>query len=242
MPVRLEHITLAERMDLGCLCLLGAGQYGLISELAAALGTSRQFLYRLRARARGALEGALASGRAGRPAVDRRVLIDDLAVQRAILVLSQVAQASVREIQECLAEVLGVERSVGYIEGVLQEAARRAQALAVIPPGPLHLEADETFAAGEPVLAVVDRPSGAVLALRAAPGRDETSWGCTFLEVQAAGTTVASLTADGAAGLPAGARAAGLPAPALDHWHTLRDLTRVQRLLEHQAYRALAAA
>ena len=242
MPFRLEHITLADRLELGCLCLLGQGTYGLISDLAAALGTSRQFLYRLRDRARRALEEALAPGQPGRPALDRRLVVDDLAVQRAILLLSQVAQASVREIQECLAEVLGVERSVGYIEGVLQEAGRRAQALAVVPPGPLHLEADETFAAGEPVLAVVDRPSGAVLALRAAPGRDETSWGCTFLEVQAAGTTVASLTADGAAGLQAGARAAGWPTPALDHWHTLRDLGRLQRLLEHQAYRALAAA
>ncbi len=242
MPFRLEHITLAERLELGCLCLLGQGTYGLITELAAALGTSRQFLYRLRARARQALERALAPGQPGRPAVERRLVVDELAVQRALLVLSQVAQASVREVQECLRELLGVERSVGYIEGVLQEAGRRAQALAVAPAAPLHLEADELFAADQPVLAVVDRPSGAVLALRAAPGRDETSWGCTLLEVQAAGTTVASLTADGAAGLPAGARAAGLPAPALDHGHALRDLPRVQRLLEHQAYRALAAA
>ena len=242
MPFRLEHITLADRLELGCLCLLGAGQYGLITDLAAALGTSRQFLYTLRARARQALERGLAPGQPGRPGVDRRLEVDDLAVQRAVLVLSQVAQASVREIQECLREILGVERSVGYIAGVLQEAGRRAQALAVVPPGPLHIEADETFAAGQPILAVVDRPSGAVLALTAAPGRDETSWGCTLLEVAAQGTAVASLTADGATGLQAGARAAGWPTPALDHWHTLRDLARLQRLLDNQAYRALAAA
>jgi hypothetical protein len=242
MPFRLEHITLAERMELGCLCLLGQGRYGVITDLAAALGTSRQFLYRLRARAHRALEGALAPGQPGRPALDRRLVVDERAVQRAILVLSQVAQASVREIQECLGELLGIARSVGYIEGVLQEAGRRAQALAVVPAAPLHVEADETFAAGEPVLAVVERASGAVLALTAAPGRDETSWGCTVLEVQARGATVASVTADGATGLQAGVRAAGWPAPALDHWHTLRDLARVARLLDNQAYRALAAA
>ena len=119
MPFRLEHITLAERLELGCLCLLGQGTYGLITELAAALGTSRQFLHRLRARARQALERALAPGPPGRPAVDRRLVVDELAVQRAILVLSQVPQTSVREIQECLGELLGVERSLGYIEGVL---------------------------------------------------------------------------------------------------------------------------
>ncbi len=100
MPFRLEHITLAERVDLGCLCLLGAGQYGLITALAGELGTSRQFLYTLRARAHQALERALAPGQPGRPARDQRLVVDELAVQRAILVLSQVAQASVREIQE----------------------------------------------------------------------------------------------------------------------------------------------
>src|SRR5215208_2612595 len=48
MPFRLEHITLADRVELGCACLLAAGQYGLMTDLAAALGTSRQFLYTLR--------------------------------------------------------------------------------------------------------------------------------------------------------------------------------------------------
>ncbi len=54
MPFRLEHITLTERVELGCRGLLYAGQYGLVPDVAAALGTSRQFLYTLRARAGGA--------------------------------------------------------------------------------------------------------------------------------------------------------------------------------------------
>jgi hypothetical protein len=119
MPFRLEHITLAERVELGCLCLLGAGQYGLITALASQLGTSRQFLYTLRTRACQALARALAAGQPGRAAVEQRLVVDEVAVQRAILVLSQVAQASVREIQGCLGEVLGVTRSVGYVDGVL---------------------------------------------------------------------------------------------------------------------------
>jgi hypothetical protein len=196
VPFRLEHITLAERVELGCLCLLGAGRYGLISALAGELGTSRQFLYTLRARAHQALERALAAGPPGRPAVEQRLVVDELAVQRAILVLSQVAHASVRAIQECLGEVLGVTRSVGYIDGVLQEAARRARALSVAPPAPVHAEADELFAAGRPVLGVVERPSGAVLALVPAAERDETSWGCALLELVARGTTLASLAAE----------------------------------------------
>ena len=169
-------------------------------------------------------------------------MVAALAVPRAILVRSQVAQAAVRESQECLSEVLGVTRSVGYLEGVVPEAGRRAQALAVVPPVPLQVAAEEPCAADHPLLAVVERPSGAVLALTAAPRRDETRWGGPVLEVQAPGTTVASLTAAGATGWPAGARAAGWPTPALDHWPTRRDLARRPRLLDHQASRALAAA
>src|SRR5215210_3303450 len=105
MPVRLEHITLADRVELGCACLLVAGQYGAMTELAAALGTSRQFLYTLRGRAQAALEAALAPGPPGRPRPEGRLVVDAAAVDRAILVLSQVAHASVRGIQECLAEL-----------------------------------------------------------------------------------------------------------------------------------------
>jgi hypothetical protein len=125
---------------------------------------------------------------------------------------------------------------------VLQEAAVRARRVAATPTGPVHAELDEIFAAGRPVLEVVERRSGAILALAPAESRDETSWGCTLLDLVAQGTTVAGLTADGAEGLRAGARVAGLPAPALDHWHTLRDLGRTRQLLDNQAYRALATA
>jgi hypothetical protein len=242
MAFRLEHITAPDRVTLGCACLLRAGEYGLITHLAQEVGTSRQFLYTLRTRALTALEAALAPGTPGRPALDRRLVVDADHVARTILVLSQVAHASVRGIQECLRDILHVERSLGAIEAVLQEAAARAAALAPAPARPVQAEADELFAAGRPVLAVVDRASGAVLALAPAPSRDETAWGCTLLDLTARGVAVGSVTADGADGLRAGLRAAGLPAPRPDHWHTLRELGRPVQWLEHEAYRRLEAA
>ena len=66
MPFRLEHITLEERVELGCVCVLLAGEYGLLTDLARSYGTSRQFFYTLRDRAVAALERALAAGRGGR--------------------------------------------------------------------------------------------------------------------------------------------------------------------------------
>jgi hypothetical protein len=242
MACRLEHITVADRITLGCTCLLGAGQYGLITHLAQELGTSRQFLYTLRARTRTAVATALAPGTPGRPPVETRLVVDDQQIARTILVLSQVAHASVRGIQESLRDILHVERSLGFIEAVLQEAAARAAALLPVPTRPVQAEADEVFAAGRPVLEVVDRASGAILALVPTSSRDETAWGCTLVDLAARGVTVGSLTADGADGLRAGVAAAGLPAPWPDHWHTLRDLGRVAQWLEHEAYRRLEAA
>jgi hypothetical protein len=242
MPFRLEHISLEERLELGCTSLLFAGEYGLISGLARQYGTSRQFLYTLRDRSRTALEQALTPGQSGRPPLDQRLVVDQRTLERAVLVLNQIAHASVRATQACLAEILQVERSVGTIDAVLAEAGRRAQALQPVPVQPLQAVADEIFAGRRPVLEVVDQRSGLVAVLAPVAVCDETSWGCTWLDLHARGVGVASLAADGATGLQAGAHAAGLPPVRLDHWHTLRDLGRVQHLVEAAAYQQLTVA
>jgi len=239
MPFRLEHITLTDRMVLGCRCLLFAGQYGFITGLARDYGTSRQFFYDLRGKTQSALESALAPGVPGRPAFAHQLEVDRALLDRAIVVLNQVAHASVRGIQECLAEILEVQRSIGAIHAVLVEAADRAKALPMVPGRPVQAAADEIFAAGRPILEVVDHRSAAVLALEGAPSRDETAWGCTMIDLLAHGVAISSSVSDGAEGLRAGLRAAGLPEPRLDHWHTLRDLGRVGRSLEAEAYRRL---
>jgi len=124
-------------------------------------------------------------------------VVDEAAVERAVLVLSQVGHASVRGVQESLGEMLGVERSAGWIEGVLQEAAR----LTAVPEGPRQVAADEVYAAGQPVLEVVEPRNGrvrtgaevradleaAATLLRAAGGRATEA--ATLLEHRAVGLT-----------------------------------------------------
>src|SRR5919204_3788265 len=146
MPFRLEHITVADRVALAATCLAGAGQYGLVTRVAAAAGTSRQFVYGLRERARAAVAQALAPGRPGRPPVQRPLVVDARAIERAVLVLHQEARASVRGIQACLAGILEVPRSVGAIQAVLTEAAQRAAAPVPAAPPPLPAAPGEAVA------------------------------------------------------------------------------------------------
>src|SRR6266496_3266336 len=174
MPFRRQHITAEERVALGCACVLFAGRYGLITDLARTHGVSRRFLYRLRERARAGLERGLGPGRPGRP-------------RRAAVVRHRVAHASVRAIRACLAEVLRVERSVGWVQGVVAEAAGRARALRPVPPGPLTGLADEIYAGRRPALAVVDYASGLVVALEPAGAASETAWGCLLLDLAGRG-------------------------------------------------------
>jgi hypothetical protein len=241
MPFRLEHITTQMRVELGCTLVARSGEYGLLTRLARGHGVSRQFLYDLKERTEEAIQAALAPRPLGRRAVERCLRVDALALKRAILVLSQAAQASVRAIGECLEEILGVRLSVGMIHGVLKEAASRARALpAPVPESPIDVEADELYAAGKPVLEVVQSASGLVLVLDCAEAADETTWGLTWLELlEERAVKVSGVVADGARGLRAGLREAQGMGASLDHWHTLRDLGRIERSLEKKAYRRL---
>jgi hypothetical protein len=239
MPFRLESITLDERMELGMLCLLCAGEYGLITDLARHLDVSRQFLYTLRHRTEAALGDALSPKASGPSEEETLLTIDGRDLERAVLILSQVTHASVRSIQEAMKELLGVDASVGWIQGILTEAARRARALPEEATGPVDVDADELFAGNKPVLGAVDPVTGRILALEGTENRDGTTWGCLFLDLAKGGTAIERMTADGGTGLRAGAQAAGLPDPKLDHWHTLRDLGRIGRSLESDADRKL---
>ena len=97
------------------------------------------------------------------------VEVNEALVRRAIMVLPMV-QGSVRDIQTGLELLLGVERSVGFIHGTLQEVAEKAAAYnaEMMPTGPVLGEADEIFCSGKPCLTVVDGDSFIVLNISSA--------------------------------------------------------------------------
>jgi hypothetical protein len=99
--------------------------WGRVTELAGKHQVSRTLLYQIRDRASAALTEALAPNEPGPQPKTQMVEVNEALVRRAIMVLPMV-QGSVRDIQTGLELLLGVERSVGFIHGTLQEVAEKA--------------------------------------------------------------------------------------------------------------------
>jgi hypothetical protein len=186
----------------------------------------------------------LAPQAAGRPAACTLLTVDPALIDRFITVLPM-TPGTVRGIQDGLALILGVRRSVGYISQTLAAAGARATALnlQLSVPLPVLGEADEIFQGQQPCLTVVDGRAFLALNLTPAAARDGTTWGVTFLDLQARGITFQDVTTDQGTGLLAGIRAAALTIPLhADLFHPLYAGQRLTTRLERRAYHAIATA
>ena len=218
--------------------------WGRVAALAAEYQLSRTWLYALRDRGRQALLAALAPQAPGpRPAVTTLTL-DAAFIQRAIAILAT-QRGTVRGIQLGLDLLFQAPCSVGYISQTLTTlgAQAKVQNAALRVPLPVLAEADEIFQGRQPCLTVVDGRSFLVLNLAPAAARDGTTWGVTFLDLQARGIQFQDLASDGGSGIQAGAAAAQLAVPLRpDLFHLLDDAWHVGQRLERQAYQALHLA
>ncbi len=243
---RLATLDLATRLQLTLELLTPrpARDWGRVTALATEHGVSRTLLYELRDRGHAALLAALAPQPPGpRPPVTL-LPVDEAFVQRAIAILAT-QRGTVRGIQQGLDLLFQTPRSVGYISQTLNRlgvhAARHNAALRI--PLPVLAEADEIFQGRQPCLTVVDGRSFLVLNLAPAAARDGTTWGVTFLDLQARGIQFQDLASDGGTGIRAGAAAAQLAVPLRpDLFHLLEDAWRVGQRLERGAYQAMQVA
>ena len=215
--------------------------WGWVTQMAQTCGVSRTLLYKIRDHAREALSAALAPHQAGPQPQPKDLVLDPSFLRRTITV-SAMLKGSVRDIQQGLALILGVSRSMGYISQVLQEAGRAAQEhnTTLTLPLPVLGEADEIFQGRRPCLTVVDGRSFLVLHLSPADHRDATTWGVTFLDLLERGIHFQDLASDGGKGIRAGAREAQLLIPRRpDLFHLLREAYGLGQPLERAAYRAI---
>jgi hypothetical protein len=243
---RRPEVDLSNRIQLAVEMLkpIPERPWGRATELASQYGISRTRLYELRTQAAQALTVALEPQPSGPQPSSNMVCVDKAWLQRAIIVLPMLT-GSVRGIQCALELLVGVHRSVGYISATLQAAGVAASAYnnTLVAALPVLAEADEIFQGQHPALTVVDGRSFLVVNLSAAETRDGTTWGVTFLDLQARGFEFQNVASDGATGLQAGIQDAQVfPFRCFDLFHLLRDAHRLSGQLERAAYRAIAAA
>ena len=219
--------------------------WGEVTGLGREYNVSRKFLYELANKAKQALLEALAPQQRGpRPEADTWV-VDREFLQRAIVILATAVPGTVRGIQLALELLFNKHRAVGLVSEILQRVGQEAQRYnaGIALPVSVLGEADEIFQGRQPCLTVVDGRSFLVLNLSAEQGRDATTWGTTFLELQEQGVQFRDLAVDGARGIRAGIREAELAIPLRpDLFHLLRDGHRITRCLEAQAYRDIKTA
>ncbi len=243
---RRATLDLSTRLQLTVEMLLPSAVrgWGRATALAATHHISRTRLYELRDCGRAALLTALAPQLPGPRPPSSTVTVDTAFIQRAIAILATL-RGSVRGIQQGLALLFQTPRSLGYMSQTLTALGARATAQnsAYCVPLPVLAEADEIFQGRQPCLTVVDGRSFLVLNLASAAARDATTWGVTFLDLQARGIQFQALASDGGAGIRAGATAAQLAVPLRpDLFHLLREAGRVGQRLERQAYQAMHLA
>ena len=239
---QLAHLSLSNRIAMVSLMLDPLRPWGLVTELSRVHGVSRKFLYELRDKALASMVEALLPQAAGRKADHNLVEVDDSFVRRAIAVCLSVVPGTVRTVQLLLALLFDIHRSAGYISQVAQAMGSKALEYSQNLPLPILAlgEADEIFQGRKPCLTLVDGRSFLVLSLSAQEHRDETTWGCTLLDVQKQGVHLVDVASDGARGIRAGVKEACLMIPLRpDLFHLIGEAHRVTRRLERKAHEAI---
>lgn len=239
---RIPEIDLSTRIELANRMMDPHREWGEATRLSQEYKVSRKFLYEQRTKAERAIQDALLPQQPGRREPTKSVVIDRDYLRRVALVMVTAVPGSIRGVQMAMELLFGKHRAIGWISEQLQELG--AAATDYIATNRLDIsvlgEADEIFQGKQPCLTVVDGRSFLALNLSAEQNRDATTWGMTFLELQARGIQFQDIACDGAQGIQAGVREAEIMVPLRpDLFHLIRDGHKITRSLESVAYRAI---
>jgi hypothetical protein len=249
-------------------CVVLAGRYGDVTQLAQRRGVCRQALYRettlvltavrgdAARRQREHLEQTIAQLRQRVRHLQEqlaRAVVVDRDGQERYAATAQAEGVSLPVAQRLLRVFLGAATpSVAQLGRFSRQAARRATAvLAVLDPPSRALvrqaSADELFVGRRPVLMLVEPDSLCWVGAHLAERRDGPQWAEEFAQLP----HLEHVLRDAGTGLEKGLeqlgerrRQGGTPAVAqtLDHFHVLREGTRALRRLQGQSSRALEQA
>ena len=238
------RLLIASAVDLG-----DARPHGMITWLAAVLGTSRQTIYDI-----GETWIAATWTQAGLSSVTESPSERRNRIARAALTMLVVGAMRLRGVELCLEQLLGERRSLGWLSGLVDEAGQRAGAVLEAAEwtgsGEMITARDELFFGDTAWLLTVDARSHAIVSGYVENGVDAETWAVSLaLDQLRTGHRIVGLAEDAGAWFPAsiGLAQAYLDAPCRlvvqkDVWHLLDKAWQSVRDAERIALRRLAAA
>lgn len=207
----------------------GFSNWGIVSELAAKFGVSRQFLYDNLARClRLQADGG----------VDSIFNADYEFLHRLMLCMRLHCNSPVGGIVETLAEMGLHPGSAGHVSEFLEETAAACKIEIPRNAKPVILMLDEIFANGRPLFVVMEASSHYILDILLAADRKGETWEAELSRLQEQGVDISLLVKDQGVGLGAAAKTLGLP-ERTDLFHLLRHFDPFLPSLERHAYGAI---
>jgi len=229
-------------------------RYGAVSWIADVLGVSRQMVCDVAARVHGQVGAGdrrdSGAGNLSAPACEPR----DYRLQRAALTLLFPGGVTLRPMGDCLEELLGCSRPVGWLSEFVNEAGRRAgqilDAADWTAVSPFVAARDEKLFDDRAYLLTVDPKSLAIVSGHVEDSVDGDCWAVSLaLDQDKTGHRLIGLAEDGATWYPGSTSGAAaltgtpyLMPVQKDHFHVLRRAGQTLRHLETAALRRLDTA
>ena len=248
---RRRDIGLSERLFIGAVMNQPRGEkpWGIVSWLGSVYRTSRPTLYQIGRQTKQSQQGGQEDPRCERyshPGAETAGRVSERRLKRTILALTLPGKVSGRNMADCLSEAFDLERSNGYVSGLLHEAGLKAgEVLDRVDHsslGKVILARDEIFRGRSPNLLLVEPHTLTITGAYATNDREAETWGCALLLTQGRGVQIQGLAEDGCIPYGASCRMAELEtAIQRDVWHTVEDARQVVGDVEREVLRAIRA-
>ena len=187
----------SKKFIIGCQAAAGIP----ISEISKESGMSREYIYQQKEKVEARAESLDESTEKG-----ETIELNKEFIKRAILILTLYCRSTLEGIQRALEQMFQIKPSIGYISGVINEAAQRAQAFddGIRLEGIKQGANDEIFQGGTPILTGIDAESSYIYLLEEAKDRTSETWETYMEDRKECGLELDTSINDGAAGLIAG--------------------------------------
>ena len=176
-----------------------------IEEIATESGMNRSYIYEQKKKVKAYIEGII-EGIDETQEETQVIVMTTTLKKRLILSMALDCASSIEGIQRALESSLRIKASIGYISGVIKEAASHAQAFddAISLEGIRQGANDEIFQCGVPVLTGIDAESGYAYLLEEAKDRTSETWQLYMEDCKDRGLALETTINDGGSGLNAG--------------------------------------